>query len=509
MRTRDYAMLSILSGSLGAIGCGSADSSTASNADGNITGASSRLTSLAPACKTPPPTGGLDPDTKFFVVPPNPSAVQQVIDLAKAKEFRAAAKLGALERVPQAKWFTDGTPEEVRKAVKKTMIEAAFEHRVPVLVAYNVPFRDCAQYSAGGAVDTAAYEAWIDGFSAGIGKGQAVVILEPDALGTIPYNTGLDGTAESCKPTVTDAKGNTVPAPGADPSNRYAQLNYAVDSITSKAPKALVYLDATQSHWLTVGDAAYRLTTAGLPRAQGFFLNVSNYQFTTNSAQYGTWVSNCIAYATAVTPGDFSNCPNQYWNGGPLPAKIAQLNGEWTGVALDPRGEWSDTTDVVALNTSGINLRYANMLGTTQPTTHFVIDTSRNGQGPLKVATYAAAPYNQPGAVDQPGTVISGLANGDWCNPPGAGTGLRPTANTGVALLDAYLWVKIPGESDGSCDIAGGARAWDYSQYNPWALTGDAQNHFDPLWGIVDPAAGAWFPAQALQMAQLANPPLF
>ena len=66
-----------------------------------------------------------------------------------------------------------------------------------------------------------------------------------------------------------------------------------------------------------------------------------------------------------------------------------------------------------------------------------------------------------------------------------------------------------PGQSDGSCDIAGGARAWDYSQYNPWGLLGDAQNHFDPLWGEVDPNAGAWFPEQALQLARQAVPPLF
>jgi hypothetical protein len=39
-------------------------------------------------------------------------------------------------------------------------------------------------------------------------------------------------------------------------------------------------------------------------------------------------------------------------------------------------------------------------------------------------------------------------------------------------------------------------------------VTGDAQGQFDPLWGMVDPAAGAWFPAQALQLAQNANPAL-
>jgi endoglucanase len=66
-----------------------------------------------------------------------------------------------------------------------------------------------------------------------------------------------------------------------------------------------------------------------------------------------------------------------------------------------------------------------------------------------------------------------------------------------------------PGESDGSCDITGGARAWDFTAYNPWGLAPDAQTRFDPLWGMVDPAAGAWFAQQALQLAQNATPPLF
>ena len=62
---------------------------------------------------------------------------------------------------------------------------------------------------------------------------------------------------------------------------------------------------------------------------------------------------------------------------------------------------------------------------------------------------------------------------------------------TDTGLVDAYLWVKVPGESDGSCNRS---------------VSGSTT---DPEWGgIVDPAAGAWFPQQALQLAQLANPPL-
>ena len=86
--------------------------------------------------------------------------------------------------------------------------------------------------------------------------------------------------------------------------------------------------------------------------------------------------------------------------------------------------------------------------------------------------------------------------------------GPRPTTATGVPLADAFLWIKTVGESDGSCDIAGGVRAWDYSEYNPWGLVGDGQKHFDPLWGMVDPAAGTWFPGYALELAKNAEPAL-
>lgn len=57
---------------------------------------------------------------------------------------------------------------------------------------------------------------------------------------------------------------------------------------------------------------------------------------------------------------------------------------------------------------------------------HFVIDTSRNGAGPHPEA--------------------------EWCNAPGRAVGERPTLVPHEPLLDAYLWVKPPGESDGTCN---------------------------------------------------------
>lgn len=410
---------------------------------------------------------GLDPGTRFYVPKPNRDAKHHIAALTAAGEREEAALLTTMISQPQAVWFTQGDPKSVEQEVRNT-VKRALKGRLPVLVAYNIPFRDCAQFSAGGATTVEEYQAWIDAFAAGIGDDPALVILEPDGLGIIPWYDpygSADGSdaLEWCQPPEAD------PATAAE--ERFQMLNYAVDALKA-LPNVRVYLDGTHSAWLGVGDAAHRLAQAGVARADGFYLNVSNYQFTPNLIHYGSWISACLAYATEVAPGDFFNCPNQYWNGGPLPAKIAELLGEWNGVALSPYGEWSAESDVPELNTSGINLRYASMLGSTLPTTRFVVDTSRNGAGPW-----------QPPAYPDPQ---------DWCNPPGRGLGLRPTTDTGNPLVDAYLWVKIPGESDGACTRG----------------LGPAGSTVDPEWGLVDPPAGAWFPQMALDLAHNANPPL-
>ncbi|MBX4197774.1 glycoside hydrolase family 6 protein [Candidatus Parcubacteria bacterium] len=66
----------------------------------------------------------------------------------------------------------------------------------------------------------------------------------------------------------------------------------------------------------------------------------------------------------------------------------------------------------------------------------FVIDVSRNGNGPLLKVP--------PG-------------ENDWCNPPGRALGVLPTFVTGIDHCDALIWGKHPDESDGEC--RGGPRA--------------------------------------------------
>lgn len=106
-----------------------------------------------------------------------------------------------------------------------------------------------------------------------------------------------------------------------------------------------------------------------------------------------------------------------------------------------------------------------------EPSTHFVIDTSRNGIGPWDHE-------NKYGSTHE-----------DWCNPPDRGAGARPTTTTGIPLVDAFLWIKVPGESDGQCYRG-------------------TEGPLDPERGMQDPPAGQWFVEQARELIEFASPEL-
>lgn len=76
------------------------------------------------------------------------------------------------------------------------------------------------------------------------------------------------------------------------------------------------------------------------------------------------------------------------------------------------------------------SMRWALRVGEYTEYKHFIIDTSRNGNGPY---------------------------GNDWCNPPGRALGTPSTVDTGEELCDAFAWIKVPGESDGYCN--GGPKA--------------------------------------------------
>jgi cellulose synthase/poly-beta-1,6-N-acetylglucosamine synthase-like glycosyltransferase/peptidoglycan/xylan/chitin deacetylase (PgdA/CDA1 family) len=278
---------------------------------------------------------------QLFSVNHDSNAYWQVQTWKGQHRYREARLMAKIAGTPRATWFADSsnghgsTYADARLQVKQDLAQ----HAMAVLVAYDIPWRDCGGYSSGGARSPAAYARFIDQLARGIGSVRAAVILEPDALAEL-----------DC---LSRARQNAY----------YALLSRAVDRLTQN-PQTAVYLDAGNNGWVSAAPIAKRLARAGVARARGFALNVSNFDSTASEARYGH--------------------------------------------------------DIVKLLGGG----------------HFIIDTSRNGRG--------AAPGDA------------------WCNPPGRGLGVRPTAQTGDPELDAFYWIKAPGESDGRCGMPGAPPSGDW-----------------------------------------------
>ncbi|MGI5352605.1 glycoside hydrolase family 6 protein [Streptomyces sp. CA-250714] len=289
-----------------------------------------------------------------YWVNPQGSAARQARAYAKDGSSARARQLAKIARQPVAEWIDAKDPRGHTARVTKA---AAAADRAALLVLYNIPHRDCGQYSKGGAKDSAAYRSWLDGVAEGIGNRTATVIVEPDALA------------------------HTVSGDCAAPQQREERYQLLHDAVSrlGKLPRTKVYLDAGNPDWVRdPGGLVEPLNRAGIGAADGFALNVSNFQTTASNVAYGKRLSAMV--------GD-------------------------------------------------------------KP---FVVDTSRNGNGPLR-----------------------GGGQESWCNPPGRALGEAPTTRTGNKAVDAYLWIKRPGESDGQC--RGG------------------------------PAPGTWWPSYALELARNAK----
>ncbi|MEU9121752.1 glycoside hydrolase family 6 protein [Streptomyces sp. NPDC048506] len=276
-----------------------------------------------------------------YWVNPDSRAARQVSAYGKEGRAADARLIDRIAAQPVAEWIGVDDPQGQARGFTEAATRAG---REALLVLYDIPHRDCGRYSQGGAADGNAYRAWLDGVVKGIGDRAATVVLEPDAL---PH------LVDRCTPPQFQEE-------------RYALLTEAVGKLKA-LPHTTVYLDAGNPRWIKdPGAMVEPLKRAGIDRADGFALNISNYQTTAENAAYGKRLS-------------------------------AMVGGK-----------------------------------------RFVIDTSRNGNGPA------------PGGDDPE----------NWCNPPGRALGTPPTTRTGDPLIAAYLWIKRPGESDGTCK--GGPKAGEW-----------------------------------------------
>jgi endoglucanase len=269
-----------------------------------------------------------------FYVDPNTSAARWVA--ANPNDSRTAMIRDRIAATPQGRWFTTTNTSTVRAEVDAYVGAAAAAGKVPIMVVYNVPNRDCGGASGGGAPSHEAYRAWVDQVAAGLAGRAAAIVLEPDVL---PIMTNCQSP---------DQQNQTK-----------ASMAYAGKKLKSGSAQAKVYFDIGHSAWLSAGEAASRLRGADISNsADGISTNVSNYRSTTDET----------AFAKAV------------------------------------------------LNAVGDSRLRA------------VIDTSRNGNGPL---------------------------GSEWCDPAGRAIGTPSTDQTGDGQIAAFLWIKLPGEADGCIAAAG------------------------------------------------------
>jgi endoglucanase len=99
--------------------------------------------------------------------------------------------------------------------------------------------------------------------------------------------------------------------------------------------------------------------------------------------------------------------------------------------------------NVSNFNTTSAEVAYGQSILAALGSGHgLVIDTSRNGNGPP-----------------------SGTGTDVWCNPDGRAFGATPQVAPNLPSVDALLWIKTPGESDGTCNGGPSAGTWwpDYA----------------------------------------------
>ena len=278
-----------------------------------------------------------------FYVDPNTQAARWVA--MNPSDSRTPVIRDRIASVPQGRWFTQNNTPLVAAQVSSYVGAAATAGKIPILIVYNIPNRDCGGLSSGGIPDHGAYRAWIDQVAAGLQNRPATIILEPDVLPIMSSCLSASQQAET-----------------------RASIAYAGKRLKAGSSQARVYFDIGHSNWLSPSEAASRLVAADIANsADGISTNVSNYR--TTSAE--------ISYAKQI------------------------------------------------IAATGISRLQA------------VIDTGRNGNGPL---------------------------GSEWCDPSGRAIGIASTNVTGDAKIDAFLWVKPPGEADGCIATAGqfvAQRAYD------------------------------------------------
>jgi len=346
-------------------------------------------------------------------------------------------------------------------------------------VIYDLPGRDCAALASNGELgptEISKYEtSYIDPITAIESNSKyasirIVNIIEIDSLPNLVTNAGSQAGATAACATML-ANGNYVTG-----------IQYALSKLHAAGSNNYEYIDAGHHAWLGwdsnfVPSATLFASTAkgavgGVNTVDGFITDTANYSALTEPY---------------VTIG-------------------ATVNG--TSVRQSKWVDWNMYTDELtfaqAFRTELVSLGFNSTIG-------MLIDTSRNGWGGSARPTKASTSTDLNTWVDA-SRIDRRPHAGDWCNQSGAGLGERPKASP-ASGIDAYVWMKPPGESDGSSSLIptgpSNPTGKGFDQMCDPTYTGNARNGNSMSGALANsPVSGAWFSAQFKQLMANAYPAL-
>jgi cellulose 1,4-beta-cellobiosidase len=342
------------------------------------------------------------------------------------------------------------------------------------LVIYDLPGRDCAALASNGELgpnDIDKYKTqYIDPIASILSDAKyaglrIATVIEPDSLPNLVTNAGgTNTTTDACV---------TMKSNG----NYEKGVSYALDKLGA-IPNVYNYIDAGHHGWLgwdtNLGPSAqefYKVATsngASVNDVTGFVVNTANYSPTKE----------------------------------PYVKVTDSVNGQTVR-----QSKWIDWNQYVDEQSFAQGLRDKLVAAGFNSNIGMLIDTSRNGWG-------GTARPAGPGPLTSVDDYVNGgrtdrrIHVGNWCNQSGAGLGERPTAAP-AAGIDAYVWVKPPGESDGASSAISNDEGKGFDQMCDPTYAGNARNGNNPSGALPNaPLAGHWFSAQFQQLMQNAYPPL-
>jgi cellulose 1,4-beta-cellobiosidase len=339
------------------------------------------------------------------------------------------------------------------------------------IVIYDLPGRDCAALASNGEIPATAaglteYETQYINPIASILQQFAsspirvVAIIEPDSLPNVVTNQSV-ANCQTATPYYETG------------------ITYALNALHA-IPNVYNYMDIAHSAWLgwpsnmSATPAVYQKvvlgTTAGYASIDGFISDTANY-----------------------TPTQEPLLTNP----------TLQIGGQ--NVDSATFYQYNPTFDELSYDTA----MYNTLVSAGFPSTKkFLIDTSRNGWGPTHPTTITSASDVNTYVTDN--KIDKRPFRGDWCNQNNAGIGARPTDQPfgSSSPIQAFVWIKPPGESDGDYPTSTHTHGDPHCDPNGTNTDGSGNSYSTGSIPGFDVAAGLMFPAEFQMLVANAFPAL-